>query len=106
MFLCEATMALLHIALQEGFADDTVVIRIDGEKVFRKGNVKTRHQIGYADSFETIVEEGSVNIEVSLPLKNLSEAIVLQVSSATYVRVSILEDRIDYRISDRRFRYL
>ena len=102
----ETTMALLHIAFQEGFTGDTVVVRVNGEEVFRKGNVKTRLQIGYADSFEMNVEEGSVNVEVLLPLKNLSETIVLQVSTAVYVGVSIHEGRIDYRISDQPFGYL
>ena len=64
-------MPLLHIAFQEGFTDDTVVVRVNGEEVFHKGSVKTRLQIGYADSFEMTVEEGSVNVEVLLPLKNL-----------------------------------
>ncbi len=47
-------MVLLHIAFQEGFTDDTVVVRVNGREVFRKGSVKTRLQIGYADSFEVI----------------------------------------------------
>jgi len=60
-------MKLLHIAFQEGFADDTVVIRVNGKEVFRKASVKTRTQIGYAGSFEVNVQEGSVNVEVTLP---------------------------------------
>jgi hypothetical protein len=35
-------MSLLHIALQEGFNDDTVVIRVNGSEVFHKAGVKTR----------------------------------------------------------------
>jgi len=52
------------------------------------------------------VEEGPVNIEVLLPLKNLSEAIVLQVSTAVYVGVSIQDGRIyNFLISDELFGY-
>ncbi len=97
---------LVHIAFQEGFTDDTGVVRVNGREVFRRGSVKTRLQIGYADSFEVTVEEGSVNVEVLLPLRNLSQTIVLQVSTAVYVGVSIHEGRIDYRISDKPFGYL
>ena len=64
-------MGLLHVAFQEGFRDDAVVVRVNGEEVFHKGSLKTRLQIGYADSFELTVEEGRVDIEVLLPLKNL-----------------------------------
>jgi hypothetical protein len=35
-------MALLHIALQEGFTGDDVVVRVQGEEVFRKEDVTTR----------------------------------------------------------------
>ena len=99
-------MALLHVAFQEGFADDAVVVQVNGEEVLHKESVKTRLQIGYADYFEVTVEEGSVNIEVLLPLKNISETIVLQVSTAVYVGVSIHHGRIGYQISDEPFGYL
>jgi len=99
-------MALLHIALQEGFTGDIVIVRVNNEEVFRKESVKTRLQIGYADSFEVTIEEGYVNVEVVLPLKNLSETIVLQVSTSLYIGVSIHEGKIVYRISHEPFGYL
>ncbi len=99
-------MALLHVAFQEGFRNDAVVVRVNGEEVFHKQSVKTRLQIGYADSLELTVEEGRVDIEVLLPFKNLSETILLQVSTAVYVGVSIHDSRIDYRISTAPFGYL
>jgi len=99
-------MALFHIAFQEGFTDDTVVVRVNEGEVFRKDNVKTRTQIGYADSFEVTIEEGSVKVEVLLPLKNLSEIFVLQVSTAVYMGISIDDGRIVYRISQEPFGYL
>jgi hypothetical protein len=93
----EAAMVLLHVALQEGFEDDTVVIRVNGEEVFHKPNVKTRLQIGYADSIEVNVQEGPVNVEVALPLRDLTESVVLQVSAPVYLGVSVTRDgRIMY----------
>jgi membrane-associated protease RseP (regulator of RpoE activity) len=87
-------MALLHIALQEGFTGDDVVVRVQGEEVFRKEDVTTRLQIGYADSFEVRVEGEEVKIEVLLPLKNLSETIILQVPPTEYLGLSIYEGRL------------
>jgi hypothetical protein len=90
-------MALLHIALQEGFMGDDVVVRVQGEEVFRKENVTTRPQIGYADSFEVEAEGEELKVKVLLPLKKLSETVMLQVPPTEYLEVSINEDRIDYR---------
>jgi hypothetical protein len=90
-------MALLHIALQEGFMGDDIVVRVQGEEVFRKEDVTTRPQIGYADSFDVEAEGEEVKVEVLLPLKKLSETIMVQVPPTEYVGVSIIEGRIDYR---------
>ena len=45
-------MALLHIAFQDGFTDDTVVVLINGGEVFRKEGVNTKLLLGYADFVE------------------------------------------------------
>ena len=100
-------MSLLHIAFQEGFFDETVVVRVDGREVFRKDGVKTRLQTGYADSFEIDVQEGSVNVEVALPSKNVSESMTLQVSNPVYLGVSLIPDgRVHSRVSSEPFGYL
>lgn len=102
----EAVMALLVVDLQEGFADDLVLIRVNGLEVFHKEGVKTKLLLGYADSFKIQVPEGSVNVEVILPSKNLSETILLQVTKEVYLGLSIHNGRIDYRISNEPFGYL
>ena len=100
-------MALLHIALQEGFVEDTVAIRVDGREVYQETNVRTRFQIGYADSIDLNVEGCTVNIEVAVPSRSLSESFVLMVSAPIYVGVSITpEDTIEYRLSQEPFGYL
>lgn len=103
----DVSMALLHIALQEGFTNDTVIIRINGKEIFHKPGVKTRLQIGYADSIEINVQEGSVKVEITLPLRNLSESTVLQVLKPVYLGVSITpENKISCRSSYEPFGYL
>jgi hypothetical protein len=99
-------MPLLHIAFREGFDGDTVVVRIDGKEMFRKDNMNTRSQIGYAGSFETNSHEGPVTIDILLPSKNLSETVQLPITAATYVGVSIEKGKITYRISDQPFGYV
>ena len=99
-------MALLHIALQEGFEDETVVIRVAGKDAFRKDNVRTKLQIGLADSFDTNVEEGPVSIEIEVPSKGLSRSIELQVPNTVYLGVSIIAGKIEYKISHEPFGYV
>ena len=99
-------MALLHIALQDGFVDDTVIVRFDGNEVFHKTGISSRTQIGYADSFEVTAGQEDVRVEVLVPSKDLAEAITLRVTSATYLGVSIEAGTIAHRISDEPFGYL
>jgi len=100
-------MPVLRVNLQEGFANDTVVVRVNGQEVFNKTSVKTRPQIGLANAFEVDVPEGSVDIQIALPLKNVSESFELQVSNPIHLGVSIThEGRITHQISQEPFGYL
>jgi hypothetical protein len=99
-------MPLLHMAFQEGFDDDLVVVRVDGNEIFYKDHVKTRTQIGYADSFENNFNEGPVAIDIELPNRSLSKSERLQLHGATYVGVSVEQEHIRCRISDQPFGYL
>lgn len=100
-------MAILKIDLQEGFLNELVVIRVNEREVFRKNKVTTRTQIGYSDSCETSVDEGPVKVEVTLPLRDATESIQLQVSAPTYLGVSVMpEGKISHQISHEPFGYL
>lgn len=98
---------LLHIALQDGFINDSVVIRVNGQEVFNKTDIKTRFQIGLADSWEANVNKGKVEVEVILPLKKISKSTILEVSNPTYLGVSLTpEGGIEFRVSKERFLYM
>lgn len=98
-------MVSLVIDLQDGFADDTVVIRVEGREVYHKQAVNTDYSLGRADSVEVQVREGSVSVEIAVPSRRLSDTKVLEVSRTVYLGVSILGEKIDYRISDEMFLY-
>jgi hypothetical protein len=100
-------MSLLHISLQDGFLNDEVIIQVNEEEKFHKSQVKTRFQVGLATSFETDVPDGSVNVKVTLPEKNLTQSTVLEISAPTYLGISITADgQIDFQMSNEQFRYL
>lgn len=100
-------MVLLHIALQDGFLNDEVIIQVNDEEVFHESQVKTRFQIGLAASFETNVPEGSVNVKVTLPEKKLAQSTLLEISAPTYLGISITADgKLVFHVSNEQFRYL
>jgi hypothetical protein len=99
-------MAKLHIALQEGFDHEAVVIRVNRKDVFNKQDVRTRLQIGLADSFDVEVEDGPATVEILLPKKNLTKEIKTQVPQEPYLGVSLVAGKIEHRASGTPFGYV
>ena len=101
-------MSSLRIDLQDGFLDDTVVVRINHEE-YRKPHVRTRLQLGYADSLEIDVRESTVDVEVVLPSRGSSKFIpvVFDKSDTVYLGLSVTaEGEISERVSHEPFGYL
>jgi hypothetical protein len=98
-------MVTLAIDLQDGFVDDTVVLRVNGEEVFRKEHVSTKLLLGLADSCNKEVEKGSVSVEISVETRDIVKTIPLDVSADTYLGVSVVNGMIEYIISDEPFVY-
>jgi hypothetical protein len=98
-------MPRLHIALQEGFAGEPVSINIDGREVYKKDEVRTRTQIGLADSVETTHDPGSATIEIRA--RNAASTITPTLTGDLYLAVSLSPDgRIVHRSSAQPFRYM
>lgn len=99
-------MSTLFIALLDGFEGDPVVVKVNGKEVFKQDSVKTKRQIGKAASFDVKVADGPAQVEVSLPSKNISEAVAVKVSGETYLGVSLTENnKIKHKLSSEPFRY-
>jgi len=97
----------LHIALQEGFAGESVTIVVNAEEVFRKQDVKTRWQIGYADAVEVQVPAGPVEVQIAVESRQAATTLMLQVTQPTYVGVSLTaEGTLTSRVSLTPFGYL
>lgn len=98
-------MTTIRIALQDGFEDEAVVIKLNGKEVFRQADVKTKRQIGKACSFEVESEPGQADIEITLPWRKLSDHIKLKVSDEIHLGISVVDGKIEHRISTEPFRY-
>lgn len=98
-------MTTIRIALQDGFEDETVVIKLNGKEVFNQEHVKTKRQIGKACAFEVKSESGLANVEVTLPSRKLSDHISVKVADEVYLGISVVNGRIEHRVSAEPFRY-
>jgi hypothetical protein len=96
----------LHVALQEGFAHDRVVVKVNGAEVANRPEVTTRNQIGFAEAVELDVSEGATTIEVDVPARQLTASVHVELAEKTYVGVSIVDGRLELRPQREAFGYL
>jgi hypothetical protein len=83
-------MVTLGLDFQDGFRNDSIVVQIEGEEVYRSEDVTTQLLLGLADSFTTQVPRGTIQIEIDVPTRDLTRSISLEVDGETYLGVSIL----------------
>jgi hypothetical protein len=100
-------MTQLHIALQIGFANDTIRIEVDGQVVFSKEGVTTPSDVGRADAFDLTLPNGTHTVFVAIPTRQTSETIPLNLTAPTYLGILLSPDgRITYQLSPRPFAYM
>ncbi len=98
-------MPSLHIDLQEGFEQDTVVIHVNGSEIFREDGVSTMLLLGFAQTLETPVSPGEVVIDIQVPSRSLESQIKLSIDADAFIGISITEHGIEHFISDTPFTY-
>ena len=99
-------MPTLHVALQEGFAQDRVVVKVNGAEVANRPEVTTRNQIGFAEAIELDVSAGATTIEVDVPARQLIGSVQVELEGETYVGVSIVDGCLELRAQREAFGYL
>ena|SRR5215207_1756419 len=98
-------MAVLHIALEEGFSDDAVTVGVDGEEVRHFEAVSTRMQIGLADTADATVQAGRHVVTVSA--RGASRSIDVEVEDQLFLGISMSRSgAIEHRVSRERFGYV
>lgn len=100
-------MIVLHVALQDGFVNDSVVVLLGDKEIYHKDAVTTRTQISLADSVEFNSPESQVNVKVDLPARNLSRSIPVDLSRTPYLGISISpEGQIAHQLQSEPFGYV
>ena len=100
-------MPALRIDLQEGFRNDTVIVRADGAEVFRKAGVTTRPPVGVAESFEIQTPRDTTSISIDVPNRSQSASAEVQVSQTPYLGASFdVSGQLTFHPSAEMFRYM
>jgi hypothetical protein len=103
----ECSMPVLRVDLQEGFRNDTVIVRVDGAEVYRKNGVTTRLPVGVAESFEVPTAKDDAGIEVDVPTKQQSASAGVQVTQHPYLGISFdASNHLILHPSSELFRYM
>jgi len=97
---------MLHVALQEGFDNDNVMMRLNEEPIYESVGVTTDLRISRADAVDVPLREGRLRLSVSLPDRDLSGSLVIQGTNTIYVGVSVQSDAVEFTVSDRPFGYM
>jgi hypothetical protein len=100
-------VALLHVALQEGFSHDEVFIAVGGSIRHRFADVTTKNQIGFADAVDLDVSAGVIDLRVRVPTRNIDQTVPVTLEASVYVGLSIsVGGQLTSTISPSPFGYL
>ena len=98
-------MALLHVDLQDGFESEPVTVSVNGQQAFHNPAVRTRTQIGLADSFELTLPPGDTTVQITA--RGTTETFAVHLQDTIYLGISITpEGEIVQRTSPQAFGYL
>jgi len=90
----EAAVGTLRVDLQGGFDRDVVEIWVDEEPRWRREGVTTKFTLDLAESVPLEVPDGSADVRIVLPLKEIEQAMEALVAGDTYVGVRLEDDRL------------
>jgi hypothetical protein len=89
----------LHVALRDGFRNDTVTIVVNGKEVYRKSGVTTDLTISFADSIEVPVEGATARLEVAVK-GGQKKSDEIKLAETPFVAVWILAGEMEFRKSN------
>jgi hypothetical protein len=67
-----AAVPQLVIDLQDGFSGDEVIVRVNGQEVERRSDVRTKRNLGLAQTIAIQVPDGPVTVQVDVPTKGVN----------------------------------
>ena len=96
----------MHIALHDGFAGTTVVVKVDGREVYRRAGVKTDLRISRADAFDVKAAAPFAEVEIAIEPGGPRAAIRLDLGATPYLAVDLKEGALRLTPSREPFHYM
>lgn len=97
---------MLHVALQDGFENDNVIVEVNGKELYSKKDVQTDYRISFTDSFEVDETKKNCSVTIKLPEKGISGTMNINTDETPYLGISVLKGRLQFKKSDHPFGYL
>jgi hypothetical protein len=83
--------SVVSVDFQDGYVNDSIILRINENEVVKKDNVSTDLRIGLANnSFRTRIPNGKIKIDIFIPTKNLNYSRTIEIESDIHIGVSIV----------------
>jgi hypothetical protein len=98
-------MPTIRIDLQDGFAGDTIVVRVGDHEIFRGDGVRTSRLLGFAHTLTADVPWGRVPVAVDVPSRGLAGQTTVDVNGEVFLGVSISRDGVAFQSSNGPFGY-
>lgn len=89
----------MQVYLTDGFANDHVVVSVDGRTIFDRAGITTKKMIGLAEQLNAVpVPAGKASVEVKLPEKNLSATFEVDLSKGSHVPVTLEGGQLTHKV--------
>jgi hypothetical protein len=87
----------IHLALQDGFDDDEVVVRVEGSEAYHGERVTTRTQISHAADMQLDVPDRQFGLEIDVPTRGVRESVEIDPRTHPNVTISLRDGRLVVR---------
>jgi hypothetical protein len=84
----------IHLALQDGFDDDEVVLRVEGSEAFKGEGITTRTQLSHAADMHLDVPDRPFGLDVDVPTRGVRETVQIDPQTNPNVTVSLRDGRL------------
>jgi hypothetical protein len=93
------SVAELHSYLTDGFSEDHVVVRINGQTVFDKSGVTTKKLYGLAAQLQPVQVSGSnATLEVQLPDRKIAATFDVDLSKGSHIPITLENGRLSHSV--------
>jgi len=96
----------LHLAYEDGFENDSVVVQVDGKEVARQVGLKSSLVTALAATEEALVSAPAGTAQVTVPTRNLSASLNVDFSAQPHLAVAIRDGKLVLRSSSEPFHYM